>query len=97
MGNLQSERIFSEENRNSSFPTATTMGRDCRIHWASERQVFSSLLQLRGPEATPTAGKEELVPTVAPVTIGSCIGSGGLPGEAETEHPTQREVGFPDK
>lgn len=57
MGNLQSERIFSEKNGKSSFPTETTMGRRFRTHWASERQMLSSLQQLQGPKATPTSSK----------------------------------------
>ena len=62
-GNPQSERISSEENRNSSFPTATTMGKNFQIYWASKAGV-ELLKQPQLPRGNSHLQKkeEELVP-----------------------------------
>ena len=86
MGNLQSERISSEENRNSFFPTATTVGKDFRIRWASERQVLSSSRSSSAQRQPPQAEREkELVLDCVMSRFASAWEVDRLPHEAETE------------
>lgn len=107
MGNLQSERISSEENRNSFFPTATTMGKDFRIHWASERQVLSSSSSSSAQKQLLQAEREEEQVLDCQEALCFCLGSGPAPSRGrnraepregkfapKTENQWRRFTGF---